>query len=152
MSSLLYEVVYVSAARRPFLPSELVATLQKARLRNTADGISGMLLHANGTFMQALEGPESAVKATFARIKNDARHQDVLRLFEGAIRERTFAEWSMGFVESHDPSVKRMRGFNDFMQSGIFKGTDSKDTSRLLMLADQFRKGRWRQPVSHSAR
>jgi len=46
-------------------------------------------------YLQLLEGRESAVEATFARIKRDDRHLEVRRLFRGAARERLFPGWAM---------------------------------------------------------
>ncbi|MEO8877413.1 MAG: BLUF domain-containing protein [Polyangiaceae bacterium] len=151
MSEPLYELVYVSAARRPFSGSDLSDLLAKARARNLAHSVTGMLLHADGTFLQVLEGPEASVKQTFERIKIDMRHGTVLRLFEGEVLERTFAEWSMGFVDGRDSSASRVPGFNDFLQGGSLKGTFTNDTSRIMLLADQFRRGRWRQAMTEAA-
>jgi hypothetical protein len=66
-----------------------------ARRRNEASGVTGALMLSSGVFIQVLEGPVSAVEATFERICCDLRHRHV-RLLELAIaEERVFAEWAM---------------------------------------------------------
>jgi hypothetical protein len=71
---------------------EIVAA---SRRSNEASGITGALMLSSGVFIQVLEGPVSAVEATFERICCDLRHRHV-RLLELAIaEERVFAEWAM---------------------------------------------------------
>lgn len=105
-------IVYVSAARHPFTPAELEALLEKSRANNRRDGISGVLVYRDGDFLQVLEGPEAAVRRTYARIAADARHGGVIVLDESEIAERNFGDWSMGFRRV--PAAERPAGFVDF--------------------------------------
>ena len=61
--------------------------------------------------MQALEGPEAAVRATVARIERDRRHAGIIRLWDGPIEARVFGEWEMGFddLTTLDRGASRMR-------------------------------------------
>lgn len=59
----------------------LAAILQQARMGNAERGISGALMLYDGWFAQVLEGPQAAVEALYAKIKQDARHATV-RLYE----------------------------------------------------------------------
>lgn len=61
--------VYASRACFPFEGLALVSLLRRARARNEARGIMGVLLHANGMFVQCLEGQAAAVDVLFARIE-----------------------------------------------------------------------------------
>ena len=56
---------------------ELSRILRTARARNASLGITGALMLYDSWFAQVLEGPESAVKALFARIEADKRHNGV---------------------------------------------------------------------------
>ena len=58
-----------------------------------------MLVHKGGNFLQALEGPEDAVRATMQRISHDQRHRSIIKLHEGYHDERLFREWAMGFED-----------------------------------------------------
>lgn len=69
-----------------------------ARANNKALGISGALLVDSDRFVQTLEGEEVAVRALFARIEKDERHDHVELLSAGTVAGRVFARWSMARV------------------------------------------------------
>ena len=71
---------------------------EQSRVRNGAEGISGVLMAAAGTFVQAIEGPSEAVEATFERICRDLRHRRVQLLELVEVDERLFGEWAMAIV------------------------------------------------------
>lgn len=71
------------------------AIVRAAREANARVGITGALLTAPGLFIQALEGPASAVEKTFERICCDLRHRHLHLLEYVAVESRVFADWSM---------------------------------------------------------
>ncbi|MHB1206888.1 MAG: BLUF domain-containing protein, partial [Rhodospirillaceae bacterium] len=75
------QLIYASAAVKPFTPEALKVLLAKARAKNSAAGITGMLLYHAGSFLQALEGPNDAVASLFKVIEKDPRHTTVRLLF-----------------------------------------------------------------------
>ena len=93
---MLLQLIYAS---RPFGYDSGVLTgiLFDARRCNTRDGITGALICRDDLFLQLLEGPETAVEATFARIAADDRHIEVRQLTRRMIGEndRMFAAWAM---------------------------------------------------------
>lgn len=90
-------LVYASAAAPNFDKSELGRILASSRRNNNAADLTGMLLFAEGSFMQALEGPAPAVRETFERISRDPRHRSVQILYEGKTDARQFPDWRMGY-------------------------------------------------------
>ena len=66
-----------------------------SKTNNSKVGISGALLFCGNSFIQVLEGPEEAVRETYARIENDNRHEGCIILNEGPIEARQFAQWDM---------------------------------------------------------
>lgn len=93
----MYQMLYFSAARE-LLPDAELDSILSASQRNTArDGLTGMLLYAEGSFFQVLEGAEDAVRQTYTRIKSDARHSRIINVLQSPIERRDFADWSMGF-------------------------------------------------------
>jgi len=88
----MFSLVYVSSAVTPFSSSDLAALLTKCHERNTATGITGMLLYKDGNFMQVLEGEEPAVRTVYARIGKDPRHRGLITLLEGRQERRQFPE------------------------------------------------------------
>ena len=79
-------LVYVSRAAPGLGRADLYAIIRAAHSKNAAAGLSGALIHLDGWFAQVLEGPATALAATFARIRRDPRHQDLtLRSRERAL-------------------------------------------------------------------
>ncbi|MCD6059825.1 MAG: hypothetical protein K0S16_136 [Moraxellaceae bacterium] len=105
-------LVYVSHATREFGPADLDALLAQSRRNNLRAGITGMLIYRDGDFLQFLEGPEDAVRATWWRIARDPRHGGAMVLDESKVEERSFGNWSMGFRRLCDQA--RPEGFVDF--------------------------------------
>ena len=102
----LFSVVYHSAATPGFSSIDLSELLTQARAKNRAYGVTGMLLAENGRFLQALEGPEAAVRSLMDTIATDPRHQHVRVLSEEDIDARRFPDWSM--AEGHVGEIETM--------------------------------------------
>ena len=149
MAPPLVQLTYLSAARVPFTQEALRELLAKARAKNRRLGATGVLLHADGSFLQVLEGPTSAVDALYATIARDPRHDRLVRIFRTEIEAPTFGDWSMGFVEADSDIRARLLGFNDYLQGGAAIGPTAE---KVRDLAFQFRLGRWRQSVETSLR
>ncbi|GAA2750377.1 BLUF domain-containing protein [Amnibacterium kyonggiense] len=90
-------VVYSSIAAVPFTEVDLALLLATSRMNNEAKSITGVLLHRDGHFMQALEGPVGAVRSVLRTIAADERHRDVRILDEEYLVGRRFGSWSMGY-------------------------------------------------------
>ena len=91
----LWAIVYVSKAARPIAPDDLLHILEGARRRNVEEGITGVLLYADGYFMQYLEGPKAGLYRVYAVIKTHPLHYGLIDLVREPIQTREFAEWSM---------------------------------------------------------
>jgi hypothetical protein len=138
----MYELVYTSAAVRPFSPAELRGILERARPTNQKLGISGILLYKNGTFLQVLEGDEEPIRAQFVRIAKDPRHGRVRVVRQGAITRRSFGAWSMGFV-SLDVKAVPLPGSHALSSNGSLD-----DDSDIASLLDRFRNGEWASVIT----
>ncbi|HWA74429.1 MAG TPA: BLUF domain-containing protein [Polyangiaceae bacterium] len=142
-----HELIYVSAAVTPMDQQELAALLLKARANNKRLDVSGILVHHEGSFLQVLEGDPTVVEPLFARIQRDKRHQRTLVLQRGLSPQRSFGDWSMGFVEADPRLIKTLPGFNDFFRRGFRLTQISSDPGRVKQLLDAFREGRFHQHV-----
>ncbi len=118
MTHRLYELVYVSSAVRPMAVDELDRLLEGARAHNHSVGVTGMLLYADGTFIQVLEGRQQAVETLFAHIRNDTRHAQVIIIHQGSLEKRNFSDWKMGFRYLDASSFERKAGFSDLLSEG----------------------------------
>ena len=110
-------LTYMSTATAPFDMEARKLLLKESRENNHAAGLSGMLLYAEGHFIQTLEGPAESVDATYRRISRDSRHRDHIVALRDDVAERMFGDWSMGFEELDLHEVGRLAGYNDFMSA-----------------------------------
>lgn len=115
MSALIYSLVYLSKASVAFTQHELTSLLKKSRHYNLELNITGLLLYADGNFMQLLEGSQENVSELMERIRKDERHHDVSVLEEGLVPARHFAQWSMAFVDFASPQVRALPGYSTFL-------------------------------------
>lgn len=145
MSSPLIQLIYASAARRDFDAGELAQLLQAARVNNARLGLTGMLLFAEGSFFQVLEGEAEVVDALFAKIERDPRHALVTQIIREPIPRRFFEAWSMGFSSLSRDELAGLSGVNDFFGSAASVAVDSGRAHKLLAA---FRSGRWRKRLA----
>jgi hypothetical protein len=75
---------------RPIEEDELLAVLKHAREKNKRLGITGMLIHCDGSFIQALKGSKDQVMIMLRIIRQDSRHSRIVVLFEGPIQTGVF--------------------------------------------------------------
>ena len=131
----LLSYAYVSAPVRAFPRAELVDLLAISRRNNARIGVTGMLLYKGGNFMQALEGPEDAVRALQERIGRDPRHRYMITVMDTWTDERHFGDWMMGFRDLDD-SAQRPPGYSEFLNVPLtgaeFAGQASR-AQRLLL-------------------
>jgi len=131
----MFSLVYVSTATVPFSKADLQDLLAKSRSNNAALGVTGLLLFADGNFMQILEGEEATVRDLYRSIARDPRHAGTIVLLTERAGERAFGDWSMAFRDLNDPTVREMPGFSTFLnqspdQSALFR--DPTRAQRLL--------------------
>ena len=94
--------------------------LLTARKFNSEADISGLLLYAEGNFLQILEGDEERVNTLYAKIEMDHRHTGLIRLMEFHSNERNFPDWTMGYKRlSRQEMESSIPGYSDF-----FKGKE----------------------------
>lgn len=98
-----FQLTYYSTAIEDLDADEVVSILQKSRVNNAANDITGCLLYHNSEFLQILEGKEESVRILFQKIQQDPRHEAVLQLAENTTSKRLFGQWSMAFHDINSP-------------------------------------------------
>jgi hypothetical protein len=104
----------IYASRAVGSPDEvaLVELLQVSRDCNAAGEVTGMLVYAERSFMQMIEGPADAITDTYGRIVKDDRHETVRLLLHERVDERLFPDWTMGFYQPDAAAlVERLSGY-----------------------------------------
>jgi hypothetical protein len=104
-----FQLVYVSVAARPFTSAELVGLLLRSRARNAELGVTGVLLHRDGRFLQLLEGDEDVVRGLYASIAQDPRHHDVELVGHRRRLLRQFPAWTMTFRDLAEEPLAEAR-------------------------------------------
>jgi hypothetical protein len=130
----LLSLVYSSTAAVPFSEMDLALLLATSRLNNEARSLTGVLLYRDGQFMQALEGPEHTVRAVFATIAADPRHEGVWTLDERPIEHRGFGSWAMGYRALTEADVAAAPSW-----FGSPEALEQRDSSRAEELLAWFR-------------
>lgn len=93
----LLRLAYFSASR---LTSQwdIVCLVEQSRLHNARSGITGLLLHEDGAFLQFVEGERPAVETLYRKILHDPRHSYVTQICNQEADSRLFGEWPLAFL------------------------------------------------------
>ena len=135
----IFHLGYVSTETGELSSQDMVDLMTVARRINTERDITGLLLHREKSFYQVLEGPEAQVRQAFDSIERDERHTAVDILFEGAIEEREFADWRMGFLNLDGVDLGTLQGYSDFLNQEDNARDFLENLSRGKRLALMFR-------------
>ncbi|WP_419810221.1 BLUF domain-containing protein [Bacterioplanoides sp.] len=133
-----HHIIYLSTATELFKREQLTAMLEQARRNNAKDGITGLLLYKDKSFIQLIEGPEAAVDARFNKIQADRRHYNIRLLDKTEKPHRTFKEWHMGFFDIMKESPKP-EGFVDYFAPGASLDALIDTPDQALQLLSYFR-------------
>ena len=142
----LIRIAYASAATPAFKSASVPDLLARARKKNGLMDVTGILLEADRSFFQILEGAPSVLDALYEKILHDPRHARIVKLIEEPITQRDFADWSMGLARLTPKELSTLTGLNDFFGAGSALHKLSEGTARKLLSG--FRDGRWRATVA----
>lgn len=142
---MLHYLIYTSRAKTPMATSDLLALLKVARSCNESLGLTGMLLYINthsdlyqcGNFIQFLEGEKSTVLKIYEKIKVDNRHENMILLNEGWLKERNFSDWRMGFESISAANLTEQLGYVQ-LNDKLFENLDFEKFNFALNLMKTF--------------
>ncbi|WP_336991443.1 BLUF domain-containing protein [Leucobacter sp. VD1] len=106
-------LVYSSLAVTRFYEEDLELLLSDARSRNSAVGITGLLLYRNDRFIQFLEGEPAAIDELMLKIQRDRRHTNIRVGVDEWSLTRQFHDWTMGYRAMRSDGVPAPDGFRD---------------------------------------
>jgi hypothetical protein len=97
------QILYCSLLNEPMDEAAIGALTQSAANLNRMDHITGMLMHADGVFVQLIEGPRQAVNHLWARLLRDKRHRGIVQLYHRReVEMRVCSDWNMKYVQHDD--------------------------------------------------
>jgi hypothetical protein len=99
-------IAYRSLAVAAPSDTALQQLLQAAQIRNRAAGITGVLVHDQGSYFQWLEGPSESLQRVWASILRDRRHHQVTVLREEPISDRVFQGWDLRIARGAQVSIE----------------------------------------------
>ncbi|MFW2542144.1 BLUF domain-containing protein [Primorskyibacter sp. 2E107] len=134
----LYRIVYLSHAAQALSVPALDVLLAAARQYNAANGVTGFLACHERSFFQVVEGARSEVERLFAAINRDPRHGGIIVLRQGAVEERSFGEWTMGFADPTQLGPENMAAVTDLHQLMAEGGGAGLRDRRVGVLLDSF--------------
>ena len=85
--------------------------VEQARINNYRQAITGMLLYAEGRYLQVLEGEMESVEALYEHIRSDSRHAQIVRMHSALVPQRLFTHWSMGYGRVSASALARLRAY-----------------------------------------
>ena len=141
------QVSYISQTTAPMSSEDLLSLLDESRRNNEKLGVTGLLLYANGTFLQAVEGEAEVVDALIERICNDSRHQHIKMLRRVEIDEPQYAEWSMGFDVIGKDDLDEVEGLRNFTPETFDFSLLVDNDSLVDTLLERYRKTSWDQVI-----
>jgi hypothetical protein len=104
-------LVYTSRSTQSPSDDDLHEIQALSRRNNERNGLTGMLLYRQGRFIQALEGPEQALRDRMAVIAADPRHTAVRTLIEERAGRRRFPHWAMEYRPLKPAMVNTVPGY-----------------------------------------
>lgn len=107
--------------------AELSLLLAQSREKNAKTNITGILMYADGTFIQALEGERKDVDDLYEVIQRDIRHKNVIEIVSGFEEKRTFPDWLMAFLAPAPGKMAELTGYINPLNNELFKG-DQQNT------------------------
>ncbi len=89
-----------------------------------------------------LEGEKSDIFSLYDTIYRDERNQQNRLLWDGEIKERSFTDWSMAFLNIKNIDQAKLKAYSTFLQEGVsslhLTGNESMGRRLLINMKDEF--------------
>lgn len=132
---MLVRCLYASRASVPLQAHALEDILAQSRRNNPKQGITGLLLFANGIFVQVIEGSRYEISRLLAKIVRDERNTDVEILSHEEITERCFGIWTMGQANMTSINPALLLKYSEKAELDPFKCNSSATMALLIEIA-----------------
>lgn len=131
---MVHSIVYLSSSRTLLDEVEMKKVLEQSRKNNAVSDITGVLLYCNGNIIQALEGEKDVVQSLFHKIKHDARHTQVIPLFQGTVNARSFDKWAMGYSTPTSRNMDELKEQLAFIEDPYMQNNSQDKIFSLLQI------------------
>ncbi len=137
------QVSYISSTSRPMSHEALLSLLNECRRNNEKLGVTGLLMYANNTFLQVVEGEDDVVDNLVERICGDERHDEIQMLRRTEIDERRYGQWSMGYNEVSEQDLEEIEGLRNFSAEDFDFSLLVDNESVVDTLLERYRQSQW---------
>ena len=137
------QVSYISSTSRPMSHEALLSLLNECRRNNEKLGVTGLLMYANSTFLQVVEGEDDVVDNLVERICADERHEEIQMLRRTEIDERRYGQWSMGYNEVSEQDLEETEGLRNFSAEDFDFSLLVDNESVVDTLLERYRQSQW---------
>lgn len=131
----MHELIYTSVATQDFTTDELIVMLKSFREHNKEIKISGILVYYDREFIQLLEGKKETIHNLYNKICQDQRHTNIKIFHEAPITQRSFSDWSMGFINADQIDPDYMTGFSNILKKGAIQPDNNDSIGSHLFLS-----------------
>ncbi|OGX84534.1 hypothetical protein BEN47_16075 [Hymenobacter lapidarius] len=107
------QLIYRSTATQPLADEEMQELIVQSRVRNAARAITSFLYCAGQHYLHVLEGEHQAVEQLHTRLRQDARHANLVTLMDETGTKRLFPSLSMGSSDLTSAALARLAGYLD---------------------------------------
>jgi Sensors of blue-light using FAD len=115
----IYQMAYCSVLSQPLDEAALASLVAEAEENNARRNITGTMMIDQGLVIQWLEGAKSDVRALWAKLLEDKRHQCIVELMHRNFAdERLFPDWAMQRASRQD-MLNIIHGARERAQQGI---------------------------------
>lgn len=128
---MLYKLLYVSRATRELSDNDLEDLLTVSRRNNERLNLTGVLVYANGQFLQVLEGEEEPIRRLYNAIRRDDRNSDHRIIARNPVADRMFPSWSMAFQNLDKISMTEFGDLSKMVAKG-FSNASATDLDPFL--------------------
>jgi hypothetical protein len=123
-----------------FSEIELLQIVENSKMHNLEKGITGVLISAEGLFLQVLEGDKENVVETYRMIKRDPRHFGCIKVLEQYSDRRLFDKWSMGFKSTNLKTIENYLKSNNRIEDKSFIDFIKTEETSVLSFLHSFYK------------
>lgn len=128
-------IFYLAYTSRRTIPSlsiaERKAMIDRSRMRNDQNGITGVIIVHDGYFTQLIEGSKKAVLRLWENIQKDTRHIGLEKLFEGEEQQRMFEGWPLKYEIANCASIQTDLEIYNEIQSDMLSDIQKPITAHL---------------------
>ena len=114
---MLKTICYISDSRINKSITDFNNLIEKAKINNAKNNITGILVYRNNNFLQVFEGSPETVDTIFDKIRMDQRHQNIFKIIDTSIDQRIFQDYNFGFtVVSDNNPLQNLSDYLDWLR------------------------------------